>query len=165
VTPSYIGADHAGDVEAHQAGPAAGAAPSPTPPPPATPADPFTAMVVNNLRGNADARRLAKLLLVDDGEDPGAIAAMALTLMDDAAVETVRASEAGKWGELFRLAWPELERRRELVDAVEAELRRQIEDEDGAGGAVDGGEDDGGDDDGEEADAGGDPARGVTVRG
>lgn len=97
-------------------------------PPAEPPLDPITATIVASLRSNTDARRIAKLILVDDGDDAAAVAAMASTLMDDNQVEAFIAGEPGNWSRLFVLAFPALGKKSDLVAAVEAAMREELSD-------------------------------------
>lgn len=93
------------------------------------PLDPATQLIAQALRGDSNARRLAKLIMVEEHDDADAIAAMADGAIDDASSDAFMASEPGGWSRLFVAAFPELTPRRELVQRVESSLRELLSDE------------------------------------
>lgn len=87
---------------------------------------PGLALIAAHLKADPDARRLAKMILVEDqgdAEDPAAIAEWAAGAMDDDKADAFLAAEPGSWAACFVAAFPQLDARRDLVAAVEAELR------------------------------------------
>lgn len=122
--------------QAHQASTPAAAAD-------ATPLDPMTAAFVQGMRTNPDARRLAKLILVDDGDDAEALGVMAAALLDDDQAEAMRAATPGQWTRLFVLAFPALDKAKkvELVGAVESAIRDQLAEDDAGDDQGDAGDD------------------------
>lgn len=107
---------------------------SPAQPAPAPELPPAATLIAQALRHDASARRLAKLIMVEEHDDADGIADMAEGAMSDDAAEAFLSAPAGNWSALFLAAFPEVLTRRDLVERVESSLRDLLSDDDQAGG-------------------------------
>jgi hypothetical protein len=88
---------------------------------------PGMALIVQSVRDDAGARRLAKLILVDDGDDIQAVAEMALAALSDQQCDQLESADPDGWAGVFVTAFPQLNSRAEFVRAVVVAMQAELE--------------------------------------